>query len=442
MIIVDLLCKNNHRFTWRSQSLKNGMAFGNIKVSAAILFSGNTFQRIKEMMNISNVSFLGQSTFYCIQKKLLYPAIHRVYTTNRTLLIENAKEKSEVLHLLGDGRCDSPGYNAKYGTYTLMDSHSGYILDFHISHVRLAGNSQRMELDGFKKVVERLQDFGIKIGSITTDRHKQIRAYMRKFLKHILQQFDVWHVGKNIKKKVAKLAKKKSCRDLNEWIKAIVNHFWWCCASCGGDTDNLKEKWISILYHISDRHTWKGGKTFKKCQHKKLTKAQRSRKPFLKRSSNAYKALESVVMDKSLLNALPHLTKFNHTGTLEVYHSLYNKFSPKRLHFGLEGMIARAELAVLDFNCGVGIDQAKTKSGKLRFKQQYSKVTQSWVVKTIREPKDRVYIQHLMNEVIHIQTTNEIYHMPKLINIPKTIAQIERPDKDEAIKNVRTRFSF
>ena len=67
-----------------------------------------------------------------------------------------------------------------------------------------------------KKVVERLQDFGIKIGSITTDRHKQIRAYMRKFLKHILQQFDVWHVGKNIKKKVAKLAKKKSCRDLNE----------------------------------------------------------------------------------------------------------------------------------------------------------------------------------------------------------------------------------
>ena len=84
----------------------------------------------------------------------------------------------------------------------------------------------------------------------------------------------------------------------------------------------------------------------------------------------------------------------------------------------------------------------KTKSGKLRFKQQYSKVTQLWVVKIIREPKDRVYIQDLMDEVIYIQTTKEIYHMPKLINIPKTIAQIERPDKDEAIKNVRTRFSF
>lgn len=68
-------------------------------------------------------------------------------------------------------------------------------------------------------------------------------------------------------------------------------------------------------------------------------------------------------------------------------------------------MIVKAKLPMLDFNCGVGLDQAKTKSGKLRFKHQYSKVTQSWVVKTIREPKDRVYIQHLVDEVTHIKTT-------------------------------------
>ena len=84
--------------------------------------------------------------------------------------------------------------------------------------------------------------------------------------------------------------------------------------------------------------------------------------------------------DKNLLGAIKFLTKFNHTGTLEVYHSLYNKYAPKRLHFSLHGMIARTELAALDFNCSVGIGQAKTKSGKLRFKQQFSKVTQSWVV--------------------------------------------------------------
>ena len=53
--------------------------------------------------------------------------------------------------------------------------------------------------------------------------------------------------------------------------------------------------------------------------------------------------------------------------------------------------------------------QAKTQSGKLRFKQQYSKVTQSWVVKQIRESKDRVYIQRLMDEIMYIQNPDEKY---------------------------------
>ena len=63
-------------------------------------------------MNIANVAFISQSTFYSIEKKLLYTAIHQFYTTNRALLFESAKEESEI-HLLGDGRCDSPGYSAK-----------------------------------------------------------------------------------------------------------------------------------------------------------------------------------------------------------------------------------------------------------------------------------------------------------------------------------------
>ena len=75
------------------------------------------------------------------------------------------------------------------------------------------------------------------------------------------------------------------------------------------------------------------------------------------------------------------------------------------------------------------------------FVTQYSKVAQSWVLKQIREPKDRLYIQHLMDEVMYIQNSNEKYELSKPENIPKTIAQIEKPNKEEAIKNIRTRFS-
>ena len=50
-------------------------------------------------------------------------------------------------------------------------------------------------------------------------------------------------------------------------------------------------------------------------------------------------------------------------------------------------------------------------------------------MKQIREPKDRVYIQHVMDEVMYIYNSNEKYTLPKLENISKTAAQIEKPIK-------------
>ena len=36
------------------------------------------------------------------------------------------------LELAGDGRCDSPGYSAKYGKYTLMEVQTDLIVDFQV----------------------------------------------------------------------------------------------------------------------------------------------------------------------------------------------------------------------------------------------------------------------------------------------------------------------
>ena len=37
---------------------------------------------------------------------------------------------------------------------------------------------------------------------------------------------------------------------------------------------------------------------------------------------------------------------------LEVFHSLYNLYCPKRISFSYEGMYARTQLAVMDHNSG------------------------------------------------------------------------------------------
>ena len=85
----------------------------------------------------------------------------------------------------------------------------------------------------------------------------------------------------------------------------------------------------------------------------KINKTESATKPFLKVQCTAFTTMERVVQEK-LLNELKYFTKLNLTGaTLEVYHSLYNKYCPKCLHFSYERMIARS---VLDLNADLGVN--------------------------------------------------------------------------------------
>ena len=440
-LVVSLLCKNNHSTEWRSQPRIKQMNAGNVLLAAAVLYSGNTFARIKEMMNIANVKFFSHTTYDRLQRSLLFPTINKVYKSTRDTIIRRITLQNEV-NLIGDGRCDSPGYNAKYGTYTLMESDTDEIIDFHVVHVSVAGNSARMEKEGLVTLLDKFKSRNIPIKSLTTDRHIQIKAYMKKDQPEIKHQCDVWHVRKNIKKTRVKSAKKKECEELNCWIKAIINHFWWSCASCNGCVIELKERWLSLLYHIRNKHRWEHQMKFKKCQHPRLTRMQAKETKWLKEGDPSYIALEKIVADKRLLSDLKYLVDFCHTGNLEVYHSLYNKYCPKRLHFGYNGMIARSQLAVLDFNSGVSVEQAKTKLGELRYKQSFSKVTKSWCVKKIASEKSRDYLKDLLDVTVDMKLSGDVYDLPKTKTVPKCIAPVERPCKQEAIANMRTRFKL
>ena len=49
------------------------------------------------------------------------------------------------------------------------------------------------------------------------------------------------------------MCKQEHLGELKRWIKTIINHFWWSCATCNKNAKELKEKWLSILYHITGR---------------------------------------------------------------------------------------------------------------------------------------------------------------------------------------------
>ncbi|KAI8493457.1 hypothetical protein Bbelb_288540 [Branchiostoma belcheri] len=69
--------------------------------------------------------------------KMMGEAIDHYYTSSQEQIIDYFRNTDDLMPqdreritLLGDGRCDSPGHNAKYCTYSFMEESSKYILHF------------------------------------------------------------------------------------------------------------------------------------------------------------------------------------------------------------------------------------------------------------------------------------------------------------------------
>ena len=179
---------------------------------------------------------------------------------------------SVPITLAGDGRCDSPGYSAKYCTYTLMADTSEKVVDFEVVLVTEAKSSVGMEKIGFEKVMDRLVSSPLTVTDISTDRHTSIRKVMREKYapQGIGHQFDPHHMVKWVKKKLTEKARIKKYKGIGPWIKSICNHLWWCARSSYSEPKLLVEKWESILCHVTNKHSWEDKKFFHACQHPDL----------------------------------------------------------------------------------------------------------------------------------------------------------------------------
>ena len=53
-----------------------------------------------------------------------------------------------------------------------------------------------MELEGLKRSLSYLQECGVNISEVVTDRHSQVKKYMKTNHDSIIHSFDCWHIGK------------------------------------------------------------------------------------------------------------------------------------------------------------------------------------------------------------------------------------------------------
>ena len=56
-------------------------------------------------------------------------------------------------------------------------------------------------------------------------------------------------------KKLVKAVKTREGRAIGPWIASIKSHLYWLVASSGHNQELKKAKWLSLLNHISDKHT-------------------------------------------------------------------------------------------------------------------------------------------------------------------------------------------
>ena len=74
-LFITTVCISHHTCKWQSQPLVNNMAAGNLLLSAAILFSGSTFNKFSQLSAIARIKIMSHSQFHLIQDHYLFPVV-------------------------------------------------------------------------------------------------------------------------------------------------------------------------------------------------------------------------------------------------------------------------------------------------------------------------------------------------------------------------------
>ena len=126
-------CQFSHK--WYSQPMANDIPAGNLNISAAIYFSGASFTKVNRIFSSLQMAFISSSTFYRHIRELVQPTILSIWTDHRKELLESLQKQPGEIILGGDMRADSPGYCAKFGSYTMMELSANRVIDISLIQV-------------------------------------------------------------------------------------------------------------------------------------------------------------------------------------------------------------------------------------------------------------------------------------------------------------------
>ncbi|KAL1479046.1 hypothetical protein MTO96_052184 [Rhipicephalus appendiculatus] len=112
LLFVEAVCRDYyHTYKWQSQPMLHKKPAGNALLCAAVCFAGVSPEKVLRLLRHAGICVPSLSSYYLYQTLIMQPAINHVWEAEQRSILANLDEE---VHLAGDGRCDSPGFSAKY----------------------------------------------------------------------------------------------------------------------------------------------------------------------------------------------------------------------------------------------------------------------------------------------------------------------------------------
>ncbi|XP_041457112.1 uncharacterized protein LOC121430959 isoform X2 [Lytechinus variegatus] len=431
-------CGSRHE--WSSQPTVGNLSAGNILLSSAILFAGASATKIFKIFKIMNLRGISTSTFNEHQTKYLQPAVILEWRKAQSAILTNIKASEHDLIVGGDGRSDSPGHSAKFGSYTLMDLRTDKVIDVQLVQCTEVKNSNAMELEGLKRALEKMDAEAVEIKTIVTDRHLQIAKFLRENYPHIDHRYDVWHIAKGLKKKLKALGRVKDCELVQAWLRTLINHVYWTALSSpGGDKDVMKSKYKRSMNHIRNIHTDQDPE--QACEHGDDYPARE----WMKSGTKVYEKLREIMLNTRILNDIGKMSPHAQTSKVEAFHNVLLHWCPKLLVYSYQGMKCRLYLAALHWNENCGRSQAQDVDGNPVYKLKYPRSKEGGhTVEKVLTACTYDYVKALLRVVLDL-VENKLQirgEMDELQPKPARSASYQKPNKSEAVQAFEEHHRF
>ncbi|XP_060085277.1 uncharacterized protein LOC132564656 [Ylistrum balloti] len=359
-----------------------------------------------------NLHFPSAAVFHRIQNFYIGPTVDLFWKEHQTELIESFAGKDIVL--MGDGRMDSPGHSAQYCSYSLMEMETKKVLSLVTMDKRVVDRkSTTIEKEAFRRSIEELKAKGLGVKEVVTDAHMGIGYLMRTSYPEIKHSHDIWHVAKNLGKRITKAGQKKGCKDLLRWAKHIVNHFWYACREATGYMRFINI-WGQVRHHACNEHEWilSEGEGPAECSHGDLEK-DANRPDWLPKESLAAKAINEIVLDKRLRNSYGYIENFRMTAEIEVFNNLILMYCAKRFEYSPASIQAITDEA-LDNNCHIDRPLLMNKKGEVVYHRTFNKKSGRWSVYPCKVNKNYQHVRDLLRRMLSARLEDKMgMHRPK-----------------------------